>query len=156
MTSARALPAGGATAAPAIHPMRTAMTLALFLGGIAAGVVAYRIADNPEQATTYPSLEKTEAEPRVTATLAQAIRDEDSKTLSSVISQENLGKLRDALQPTGTPIAEVRSLVFKGAVTNSSGRTLAAYVASVRDMNGMDVPVGFVLQVQDDQIVGVN
>jgi hypothetical protein len=141
--------------APA-NTFRTAFILALFLGGIATGVIAYRLVDNPDQANPFPSLEKTALEPRVTAALADAIRNEDPKALAQAIDQENLGKMREALQPTGTPIAEVRSLVFKGAVTNSSGRTLAAYVATVRDMNGTDIPVGFVLQVQDDQIVGVN
>ncbi len=156
MTSVRAVPTQSPVVATVMHPFRTALTLALFVGGLAAGVVAYRVADSPEQATTYPTLEKSAAEPRVTAILADAIREEDARALASVISQENLGKLREALQPTGTPIAEVRTLVFKGTVTNNSGRTLAAYVANIRDMNGMDIPVGFVLQVQDDQIVGVN
>lgn len=156
MTNVPAVPAIKPTAVPTMHPARTALTLALFLGGLVAGVVTYRLVDQPEQTTTYPTLEKSDAEPRVTAVLAEAIRSEDSAALASVISPENLGKLREALQPTGTPIAEVRSLAFKGAATNNSGRTLVAYVANIRDMSGMDIPVGFVLQVQDDQIVGVN
>lgn len=152
-----ALPSStSARAAPSFASARTALTLALFLGGLVAGIFTYRALDNPEQANPYPSLESTKAEPRVTAAVAEAIRNDDPGTLAQAMAPETLQKLREALQPTQAPIAEVRSIVFKGAVTNSTGRTLAAYIANIRDMNGTDIPVGFVLQVQDDQIVGVN
>lgn len=157
MTSVPVLPAPTATTgAPSVSAARTALTLALFVGGLVTGAFTYRLLDNPEQTNPYPSLERSAAEPRVSAAVAEAIRGDDASALARAMDPETLQKLREAMQPTQTPIAEVRSIVFKGAVTNSTGRTLAAYVANVRDMNGTDIPVGFVLQIQDDKIVGVN
>lgn len=83
--------------------------------------------------------------------MAQAIASDDARTLSRNLDQDALKALQTAIEP----IVDVRSVRFVGAV-EKNGKVLAGYVMGGRDQSGMDLLVGFVLQVQGDQIVGVN
>jgi hypothetical protein len=59
------------------------------------------------------------------------------------------------MSPLGAPIADVRSVRFVGA-TAKGARVLAGYILNGKDMSGGDAIVGFVLDVENGKIVGVN
>jgi hypothetical protein len=52
-------------------------------------------------------------------------------------------------------MADVRNVRFVGA-TGKEGRVLAGYVITGKDMQGSDSIIGVVLDVENEQIVGVN
>lgn len=129
---------------------RAALILAMFLGGLVTGVVVYAVTDRGTDANPYASLPRM-AEPAVSADVARALANDDSKALANQLDMEVLTQLKTAIEP----LAEIRSMKFVGAV-EKSGRVLAAYVAGGRTVDGVDVLVGFVLRLTGDQIVGVN
>lgn len=134
---------------------RAAFVLALFVGSIFAGVVIQRLSDTQVRENPYSQLDRID-EPAVTASIAKAILTGDAKTLADKLDNQTLTALRDALMsPAGNPIADVRGVRFVGA-TGKGTRILAGYVLSGKDMSGLDVVVGFVLDVENGQIVGVN
>lgn len=135
--------------------VRAAFVLALFIGSIFAGVVVQRVTDTGVKENPYTQLDKIE-EPPVTAEVAAAIANSDAKRLADRLDADTLTALRDALMsPAGAPIADVRSVRFVGA-TGKGSKILAGYVLSGKDMGGLDAIVGFVLDVENGQIVGVN
>jgi hypothetical protein len=134
---------------------RAAFVLSLFIGSIVAGVVVQRYTDTGVKENPYTQLDKVD-EPAVTATIANAILNGDAKTLADHLDGDTLTALRDALMsPAGAPIADVRSVRFVGA-TGKGTKILSAYILSGKDMSGIDAIVGFVLDVENGQIVGVN
>ena len=134
---------------------RAAFVLSLFIGSIVAGVVVQRYSDTGVKENPYTQLDRVD-EPAVTATIATAILNGDAKTLADRLDNDTLTALREALMsPAGAPIADVRSVRFAGA-TGKGTKILAAYVLSGKDMSGIDAIVGFVLDVENGQIVGVN
>jgi hypothetical protein len=134
---------------------RAIFVLAIFVGGIFAGVLAQRVTDPGVRANPYPALEKV-AEPAATAEVANALATNDAKTLARVMDNETLTALKDALtDPQGAPLADIRSVKFVGA-TEKDGRVLAGYLITGKDMQGSDAIVGFVLNVENGEIVGVN
>ena len=138
-----------------MNEARAALVLSLFVGGILAGAVVQRVTDTGTRANPYPSLDRLE-EPTQTAQVANALANNDPKTLASLLDNQTLSDLRDALMsPTGAPMADIRTVKFIGA-TGKSGRTLAGYVVTGKDMQGSDAIVGFVLNMENGQIVGVN
>ena len=135
--------------------VRAAFVLSLFIGSIVAGVVVQRVTDTGVKENPYSQLDKIE-EPAVSAEVASAIANGDAKVLADRLDTDTLTALRDALMsPAGAPIADVRSVRFVGA-TGKGSRILAGYVLSGKDMSGIDAIVGFVLDVENGQIVGVN
>jgi hypothetical protein len=134
---------------------RAILVLALFIGSIVAGVAVQRATDTGVKENPYTQLDKLE-EPGITADVASAILSGDARTLARLMDGETLTALREALMsPMGAPIADVRSVRFVGA-TGKANRVLAGYVLSGKDMGGTDAIVGFVLDVENGQIVGVN
>jgi hypothetical protein len=134
---------------------RAVMVLALFVGGIVGGVVLQRATDSAGRTNPYPSLERV-AEPHSTAEVAGALANNDAKTLARLMDNETLTALKDALtDPLGAPIADIRNVKFAGA-TEKDGHVLAGYVVTGKDMQGADAIVGFVLNVENGEIVGVN
>jgi hypothetical protein len=135
--------------------VRAAFVLSLFIGSIVAGVVVQRVTDTGVKENPYTQLDKIE-EPTVTAEVATAIANGDAKMLADRLDSDTLSALRDALMsPAGAPIADVRSVRFVGA-TGKGSKILAGYILSGKDMSGIDAIVGFVLDVENGQIVGVN
>ena len=131
------------------------MVLALFVFGIVAGVGLQRVTDSGARENPYPSLDRVE-EPMQTAAVATALANNDAKSLAQLLDNQTLTDLRDALtDPMGAPMADIRNVKFVGA-TGKSGRILAGYVVTGKDMQGSDAIVGFVLNVENGQIVGVN
>lgn len=138
-----------------MNEARAALILALFVGGIAGGIVVQRFTDPGIRANPYPSLERID-EPSQTAEVAAALLHNDPKTLARLLDGETLNALREALlTPLQVPIADIRQVRFVGA-TGKSGKVLAGYVVSGKDMSGADAIVGVVLDVENGQIVGVN
>lgn len=134
---------------------RAVVVLAIFVGGIFAGVVAQRVTDPGVRANPYPALDKVE-EPRAAADVANALATSDAKALARIMDNETLTALKDAItDPQGAPLADIRSVKFVGA-TEKNGRVLAGYVVTGKDMQGSDAIVGFVLDVENGEIVGVN
>lgn len=134
---------------------RAAMILALFIGGIVAGVAVQRVTDPGVRANPYASLDRLD-EPGQSAEVAQALLANDPKELARIMDSTTLTALRDALMsPMGAPMADIRQVKFVGA-TGKAGRVLAGYVVSGKDMSGTDAIVGFVLNIENGQIVGVN
>jgi hypothetical protein len=131
------------------------MVLTLFVFGIVAGVALQRVTDSGARENPYPSLDRVE-EPTQTAAVATALANNDAKSLAQLLDNQTLTDLRDALtDPMGAPMADIRNVKFVGA-TGKSGRILAGYVVTGKDMQGSDAIVGFVLNVENGQIVGVN
>ena len=134
---------------------RAVMVLALFVGGLAAGVVLERVTDTCGRSNPYPSLDRVD-EPSATALVATALLNNDPKALANLLDSDILTSLRDALMsPMGAPMADIRTVKFVGA-TSKAGRVLAGYIVSGKDMQGSDAIVGVVLDVENGQIVGVN
>jgi hypothetical protein len=138
-----------------MNEARAALVLGLFLGGIVAGVAVQRVTDPGVRANPYASLDRVD-EPGETAEVAQALLNNDPKALARILDSETLTALRDALMsPMGAPMADIRQVKFVGA-TGKANRVLAGYVLSGKDMSGADAIVGFVLDLENGQIVGVN
>ena len=134
---------------------RAVLVLTLFVFGIVAGVAVQRVTESGTRANPYPSLDRVE-EPQQTAEVAAALSNNDAKALAGLLDNQSLSDLRDALMsPEGAPLADIRSVKFVGA-TSKAGRTLAGYIVTGKDMQGTDAIVGFVLNVENGQIVGVN
>jgi hypothetical protein len=134
---------------------RAAFVVALFIGSIFVGGLMQRYTDSSVKENPYTQLDRLE-EPAVTASVAAALLNGDSKTLAQRLDTDTLSALRDALMsPSGAPIADVRNVRFVGA-TGKGTRILAGYILSGKDMSGLDAIVGFVLDVENGQIVGVN
>jgi hypothetical protein len=134
---------------------RAALVLALFVGGIAAGVVLQRVTDTNDRSNPYPSLDRVE-EPALSAKVAAALASNDARALANLLDNQTLSSLREALMsPMGAPMADIRNVKFVGA-TAKEGRVLAGYVVSGKDMQGSDAIVGVVLDVENGEIVGVN
>jgi hypothetical protein len=134
---------------------RAAFVVALFLGSIVVGGLMQRYTDTSVKENPYAQLDRLE-EPAVTATVAAALLNGDSKTLAQKLDTDTLSALRDALMsPSGAPIADVRNVRFVGAAGKGT-KILAGYILSGKDMSGLDAIVGFVLDVENGQIVGVN
>ena len=135
---------------------RAIFILALFIGAVVAGVVAQRIvASGAQRENPYPTLDRVE-EPSISANIAAAIANNDSRALSQLVDSQTLQALQQALlSPLDRPIADVRSVRFLGA-TARGNRVVAAYSLSGKDMGGSDAIVAFVLDVENGQIVGVN
>ena len=134
---------------------RAAFILALFIGGIVAGVAVQRVTDPGVRANPYASLDKID-EPGQSAQVAAALLNNDPKELARIMDSTTLGALREALMsPMGAPMADIRQVKFVGA-TAKAGKVLAGYVLSGKDMSGTDAIVGFVINLENGQIVGVN
>ena len=134
---------------------RAAMILALFIGGIVGGVAVQRVTDPGVRANPYASLDKID-EPGQSAQVATALINNDPKELARIMDSTTLSALRDALvSPMGAPMADIRQVKFVGA-TARAGKVLAGYVLTGKDMSGTDAIVGFVLNLENGQIVGVN
>jgi len=113
------------------------------------------VTDAGPRENPYPTLDRVE-EPPASAEVAAALANNDPKALARVMDNETLTALKDALtDPLGVPIADIRNVKFVGA-TGKEGRVLAGYVVTGKDMNGSDAIVGFVLSVENGEIVGVN
>ena len=138
-----------------MNEARAALVLGLFIGGIVAGVAVQRVTDPGVRANPYASLDRLD-EPGQTAEVAQALLNNDPKALAQILDSETLTALRDALMsPMGAPMADIRQVKFVGA-TGIANRVLAGYVLTGKAMSGTDAIVGFVLDVENGQIVGVN
>ncbi len=133
-----------------MNSAHAALILATFVGGLVVGVVVYAVTDKGADANPYASLPPA-AEPAVTAEVARAVANNDSRGLANDMDMEVLQQLKTAIEP----LVDIRSIKFLGAV-EKNGRVLAAYVAGGRTSDGTDILRGFVLRVAGDQIVGVN
>ena len=138
-----------------MNEARAALILGLFIGGVVAGVAVQRVTDPGVRANPYASLDRLD-EPGQTAEVAQALLNNDPKALARMLDSETLTALRDALMsPMGAPMADIRQVKFVGA-TGKANKVLAGYVLTGKDMSGTDAIVGFVLDLENGQIVGVN
>jgi hypothetical protein len=138
-----------------MNEARAALVLALFVGGLLSGAVLQRLTDTGGRANPYPTLDRVD-EPTTGAMVATALLNNDPKALAKLLDNGTLTNLRDALMsPMGAPMADIRNVRFVGA-TQKSGRVLAGYIVTGKDMQGSDAIVGVVLDVENGQIVGVN
>lgn len=138
-----------------MNEARATLILALFVGGIVGGVLVQRATDPGVRANPYASLDKIQ-EPSQSAELAAALLNNEPKTLARIMDATSLGALREALMsPMGAPMADIRQVKFVGAAAKD-GKVLAGYIVTGKDMSGTDAIVGFVLDVENGQIVGVN
>ena len=138
-----------------MNEARAAVILALFVGGVVAGVVVQRATDPGVRANPYASLDRVN-EPAQTAEVAAALLNNDPKALARILNSTTLGALRQALMsPMGAAMADIRQVKFVGA-TARADRVLAGYVVTGKDLSGTDAIVGFVLNLENGQIVGVN
>ena len=59
------------------------------------------------------------------------------------------------MSPMGAPLVDIRNVKFVGGTTKS-GKTLAGYIVNGKDAQGSDAIIGFVIDIEHGQIVGVN
>ncbi len=138
-----------------MNEARAVMVLSLFVFGIVSGVVVNRVTEPGTRVNPYPTLDRVD-EPDKGALLATALTNSDAKALAGLMDPDTLSSFRDALMsPMGAPMADIRSVRFVGA-TAKSGKILAGYVLSGKDAQGTDAIIGFVLDIEHGQIVGVN
>jgi hypothetical protein len=133
-----------------VNEARALSTLSLFAVGILAGVVLHTFLDKGPADNPYPALPRVD-EPRAAHDVIAAVGADDAQALSRMLESSMLTDLDTAIQP----IVDVRTTKFVGAV-ESEGRLLSAYVITGKTQEGIDFVVGFVLQVRNDQVVGVN
>ncbi|OLC56590.1 MAG: hypothetical protein AUH85_05935 [Chloroflexi bacterium 13_1_40CM_4_68_4] len=126
-------------------------TLFLFGAGIILGAGTQWLTSAAPAQNPYSSLPPM-AEPQTSADVATAIRTDDARALSRLVTnQDLLNKLHSSLDP----IIAVSDVKFLGAA-DRTGMTLSAYVVRGRDQQGNKIIRGFVLSVQHGEVVGVN
>jgi len=125
-------------------------SMALVAVGFVIGILVGIAVLPPVHANPYPSLPAV-AEPEAGKRLAAALVSDDPRRLASAASPQVLQALGQAIQP----VAVVFEMRFLGAVERN-GEVLAGYAIEGRDRKGQDVPVGFVLRIVKDEVVGVN
>ncbi|TMD60488.1 MAG: hypothetical protein E6I87_06465 [Chloroflexi bacterium] len=126
-------------------------TLFLFAAGIIIGAGTQWLTSAAPAQNPYASLPPA-AEPQSSADVATAIRTDDARALSRLVSnQDLLNKLHSSLDP----IISVSDVKWLGAA-DRNGMTLSAYVVRGRDQQGNKIIRGFVLSVQHGEVVGVN
>ncbi len=130
--------------------LRPGIVLAVFLIGLAGGAAIFGTLRQATPSSPYPAVAGA-PQPRVTASLADAIEANDAHALAGSLGSDTLTKLAEALEP----IVEVSEVDFVGAIAKGDD-TLAGYVARGIDQSGAKVIVGFVLHVQGNSVVGVN
>lgn len=125
--------------------------LFLFAAGILLGVGGELLTAASPAQNPYASLPAAD-EPRASAAVVAAIRQDDAKMLSHLMSdQDLLNKLHASIEP----IVAITDVKFLGAA-DRNGTTLSAYVVRGRDQTGNRIIRGFVLSVQHGEVVGVN
>ena len=100
-----------------MNEARAVMVLALFVGGLAMGVVVQRVTDTGGRSNPYASLDRVD-EPSSTALVATALLNNDPRALATLMDNDILTNLRDALMsPMGAPMADIRDVRFVGATS---------------------------------------
>ena len=130
--------------------MKAAVTVLVFVAGLAAGVWAQNLASPPTPPNPYPELPLV-AEPAAAHDLAAVIQADDPRRLAQVADSDLLEALGPALQP----LQDIFEVKFVGAAERK-GDILSAYVASGRDTSGQNFSVGLVFRVSGGKVVGVN
>jgi hypothetical protein len=130
--------------------MRPAVTMLLFIAGIAGGVWAQRLASPPPPPNPYQELPLV-GEPPESRELAAVIQSDDPRRLAAIMDAELLQALGKALQP----LEDVFEVKFVGA-SERKGDILSAYAATGRDSSGQSFTVGVVFRVSGGKVVGVN
>jgi hypothetical protein len=128
----------------------TALTLVLFVAGIAFGVGGEQVATAappPSAGPSFPSLAVV-PEPGAAAFVAQQLSRNDPKTLSEAVPPDVL----DAINRQLTPFVVVDRIEFEGA-TALNGEILSSYVVHGRDNTGGRGIVGLILVVRDGEVV---
>jgi len=134
-----------------LNSPRATATLFLFAAGIIIGAGTQWLTSAAPAQNPYASLPPA-AEPQSSADVATAIRTDDARALSRLVSnQDLLNKLHSSLDP----IISVSDVKWLGAA-DRNGMTLSAYVVRGRDQQGNKIIRGFVLSVQHGEVVGVN
>jgi hypothetical protein len=128
--------------------------VAVFVGGIAAGVVAYgRLNPPPDYGPLPPQTEA--AEPAAADQLTDLLVAGNDIAMANEYPAEVLTQLSDALVLNQSSMVDVRDVRYLGTVSNG-GESLATYVAYGTLSSGTDVVIGFGVRVRDGQVVGVN
>jgi hypothetical protein len=128
-----------------------AATLLLFAAGAIVGFGAQVFTTVSPAENPYASLPQS-PEPQASANVAAAIKADDARSLSRLVTdQDLLSKLHTSIDP----IVSVTDVKFLGAA-DRNGMTLSAYVVRGRDNMGNRIIRGFVLSVQHGEVVGVN
>ena len=122
----------------------------LFLVGIVAGVGGFVALNPPPPAQPFPSLAGA-PEPAEAHALAEALKANDAEGVANHVLPAIATSLSDAL----TPIVEVTEVTYLGTVERD-GRDLAGYIVVGRDDQSQKRIVGFVVDVMNDAIVGIN
>ena len=128
----------------------TALTLVLFIAGIAFGVGGEQVATAgppPSAGPSFPSLADV-PEPPVAAFVTQLLSRNDPKTLSEALAPDIL----DAINRQLTPFVVVDRIQFAGA-TALADEILASYVVHGRDSTGGRGIVGLILVVRNGEVV---
>jgi hypothetical protein len=128
----------------------TALTILLFIGGIAAGVIGFRLAAPTQTAALdpFPSLTRSAVEPEPAGAVARELAQNDVHGLAQLLDSTTLTDIQTQLQPLVT----FDSVTFVGATSQNSD-TLAGYVVKGRDQSGNLGLVGLVIRLRDGQVV---
>ncbi|HEY3523527.1 MAG TPA: hypothetical protein VGK63_07460 [Candidatus Limnocylindrales bacterium] len=141
-------PTRGAVEGPSIR--RSVAVVLLFLVGVLGGVAGYVGLNPVASPTPYPALAGA-PEPEAAHALAHALKANDADAVANGVLPPIASNLSDALQP----IVKVSDVTYLGTV-EQDGRDLAGYIVSGKDEQNQKQIVGFVVDVVDDNIVGIN
>lgn len=138
---------------------KSALAIALFAGGVIAGVMVYSGTQARVEYGPYPPLPEA-AEPRVADELTDLVVDGQDRALAERYGPDLIEELQAALR-FGSPevgmenIVDVTDIKYLGTV--SDGREqLAMYNIYGVTSGGLPVITGLSLRVSDGEVIGVN
>jgi hypothetical protein len=129
---------------------RSVAIVALFIVGIVAGIGGFVALNPAPPPVRYPELAGA-PEPPVAHALAAALKANDADGVASHVLSTVASSLSDALKP----IVDVTDVTYVGTVEHD-GRDLAGYIVAGRDQQSQKQIVGFVVDVVNDEIIGIN
>lgn len=134
---------------------RGASTIALFVVGIGAGVLAFdRVSTDFDYGPLPPRREA--AEPSPADRFTDLLRDGQDAVLASEYDSEILEQLSGALTiGQSQSLVTISDIRYLGTVAEGN-ESVASYLAFGQLNNGTDGVIAFAVRVRDDQVVGVN
>ena len=129
--------------------LKAALTVALFVAGIALGVAAFLFASQRAPGPSYPSVSFV-PEPPAAAEVVAAIARDDAGTLANLLNETRLDELSTAM----SPVIEVTDVTFVRAVPD--GKVVyASYLVKGGTAQGENRASGFTLVIGGGRVLKV-
>jgi len=138
---------------PEPTPLRSVLTVAIFLAGFIAAVVGY-LQVQPAPRAGLPSAAPgflATVEPAAAQAVIQDMIKGDARDLATRVKSADLTDLQTAVNP----LVDITSIDFVSA-SRLGNEELAAYLAIGKTSQGQKLVRGFFLRVQNGAVVGIN